>query len=66
MRTTIADIAKEAGVSKATVSRVLNDSVEGVGEETRSRVKAIMARMDFEPCGVARGLATGKSRSATP
>ena len=63
MKTTIADIAKEAGVSKATVSRVLNESAAGVGVETRSRVKAIIERLDFEPCGVARGLATGKSRS---
>jgi LacI family transcriptional regulator len=63
MRTTIDDIAKEAGVSKATVSRVLNERAAGVGAETRSRVKSIIERMDFEPCGVARGLATGKSRS---
>lgn len=63
MRATIADIAKEAGVSKATVSRVLNEAVEGVGSETRLRVKAVMERMEFEPCGVARGLATGKSLS---
>jgi len=63
MRATIADIAKEAGVSKATVSRVLNERLEGVGAETRLRVKEVMERMDFEPCGVARGLATGKSLS---
>jgi LacI family transcriptional regulator len=63
MRTTIADIAKEAGVSKATVSRVLNERAEGVGSETRARVKSVIERMEFEPCGVARGLATGKSRS---
>jgi LacI family transcriptional regulator len=63
MRTTIADIAKEAGVSKATVSRVLNEAAEGVGSETRLRVKEVMERLDFEPCGVARGLATGRSRS---
>ena len=63
MRTTIADIAKAAGVSEATVSRVLNDRTEGVGAETRTRVKAVMERMDYEPCGVARGLATGKSLS---
>ena len=63
MRTTIADIAKEAGVSKATVSRVLNGKAEGVGKETRLRVKALIEQMDFEPCGVARGLATGKSCS---
>ena len=48
MRTTIADIAKEAGVSKATVSRVLNGKAEGVGKETRLRVKALIEQMDFE------------------
>jgi LacI family transcriptional regulator len=63
MRTTIADIAREAGVSEATVSRVLNERTEGVGAATRARVKQVMARMEFEPCGVARGLATGKSSS---
>ena len=61
--TTIADIAKAAGVSEATVSRVLNERAEGVGAETRKRVKGIIEQMQFEPCGVARGLATGKSRS---
>jgi LacI family transcriptional regulator len=63
MGITIADIAKEAGVSKATVSRVLNERAEGVGPETRLRVKAIIERREFEPCGFARGLATGRSRS---
>lgn len=63
MRTTIADIAKEAGVSKATVSRVLNENASGVGAETRARVKALIEKMDFAPSGFARGLATGKSRS---
>ena len=61
--TTIADIAKEAGVSKATVSRVLNGKAEGVGDATRLRVQAVIKKMEFEPCGLARGLATGKSRS---
>lgn len=63
MRITIADIAQEAGVSLATVSRVLNDKPEGVGEETRKRIKEIIERTEYKPCGVARGLATGKSRS---
>lgn len=63
MKTTIADIAREGGVSKATVSRVLNERAEGVGRLTRERIKSLMERMEFEPCGVARGLATGKNRS---
>ena len=61
--TTIADIAKLAGVSKATVSRVINERAEGVGAETRARVKAVIEAAGFQPSGVARGLATGKSRS---
>jgi len=63
MKPTISDIANEAGVSLATVSRVLNDKAEGVGPETRARVKAIIERLGYEPCGVARGLATGRSRT---
>jgi LacI family transcriptional regulator len=62
MSVTIADIAKEARVSKATVSRVLNDRAEGVGAETRLRVKEVMRRLDFTPSGAARDLATGRSR----
>ena len=45
MSVTIADIAKEAQVSKATVSRVLNDRAEGVGAETRLRVNEVMRRL---------------------
>lgn len=63
MKTTIDDIARKAGVSKATVSRVLNNRPEGVGPETRSRIKELILETGFQPSGFARGLATGKSRS---
>ena len=63
MKITIADIAEKAGVSKATVSRVLNDRPEGVGKETRERIQQIVRDTGFQPSGVARGLATGKSRT---
>jgi LacI family transcriptional regulator len=63
MKITIADIARQAGVSKATVSRVLNNNPEGVGENTRARIQRILDETGFHPCGIARGLATGKSRS---
>lgn len=63
MRPTISDIAHEAGVSLATVSRVVNDKAEGVGAATRQRVKDVIARRGYAPCGVARGLATGRSRA---
>lgn len=60
---TIADIAARAGVSKTSVSRVLNNRTEGVGPETRERIRRILDETGFQPSGVARGLATGESRS---
>jgi LacI family transcriptional regulator len=63
MKITIADIARQAGVSKATVSRVLNNRAEGVGPDTRQRIQAILRETGFQPSGFARGLATGKSAS---
>jgi len=50
MRVTVEEIAKIAGVSKATVSRVLN-SAPGVGEETRNRVQAIINRLHYSNDG---------------
>jgi len=63
MKITIADIAEKAGVSKATVSRVLDNRPEGVGAETRLRIQKILCETGFQPSGLARGLATGKSRT---
>ena len=48
MRVTIDDIAKLAGVSKATVSRVINNSPNGVGEETRKRVLQVVKDTNYE------------------
>ncbi len=47
MKTTVEEIARIAGVSKATVSRVLNDSPSGVGAETRKRVQQIIKSMGY-------------------
>jgi LacI family transcriptional regulator len=52
---TIRDVAKSAGVSIATVSRVLNDSSR-VSEGTRSRVWAAFQELDFWPNEAARSL----------
>ena len=51
----IYDIAARAGVSTATVSRVINDSPK-VRPETAERVRAAMAELDFTPNVFARGL----------
>lgn len=53
---TINDISRSAGVSKATVSRVLN-SPEKVKESTRAKVLAIIQKSNYEPSSVARSLA---------
>ena len=59
-RPTINDIARMAGVSKKTVSRVINKS-PFVKEETRERVEAIIARHGYAPDPQARGLAFRRS-----
>jgi LacI family transcriptional regulator len=56
----MADVARVAGVSKQTVSRVINNRNEN-SEETRQRVLEVIARLDYRPHGVARSLATSKT-----
>jgi LacI family transcriptional regulator len=58
---TILDVAEEAQVSKSTVSRVLNGSPY-VAHETRERVLAVVARLDFRANTAAQGLRTTRSR----
>lgn len=57
---TIYDVAREAGVSLATVSRVINGS-NVVKPGTRDRVMDAIQRLDFKPNQIARGLATSKT-----
>jgi hypothetical protein len=54
---TIYDIAKEAGVSPATVSRVLTNNAR-VSDEKRLAVEGLIHKYDFRPNAVARGLST--------
>ena len=59
-RVTIKVVAKEAGVSTQTVSRVLNDRVD-VAPETRQRVKDVIQRLGYHPSAVARSLIQQRS-----
>lgn len=59
-RVTIADIAKRAGVSKATVSRVLNSKPD-VDESTRQRIFGIIQETGYAPRVTAVSLATGRT-----
>ena len=47
-RATISDVARQTGVSKATVSAVLNDST-AVGSDTRDRVLATIDQLNYRP-----------------
>src|SRR3954465_550459 len=58
----MADVAKLAGVSHQTVSRVINDSTH-VRPETRRRVLAAMRQLDSRPTPAARALVTGRSQT---
>src|SRR5713101_8637998 len=58
---TIEDIAKLAGVSKTTISRVLNHKPD-VDPATRERILRIIAEQNFVPSTAASGLAGGRSR----
>ena len=57
---TIAEVAKQAGVGVATVSRVLNGS-PAVREETRRRVLDSIDQLGYAPNAAARALSTGRS-----
>jgi LacI family transcriptional regulator len=58
---TIYDIAKLAGVSASSVSRVINDK-PGVNPETRRKIKALLEDNNYVPNDIARGLVTRNSR----
>lgn len=62
MAVTISDIAKEAGVSQATVSRVLNQSGY-VKEETRKKILNVIEKLNYSPSAIARSLSTNKTNT---
>lgn len=60
MSVTINDIAKESGVSCATVSRVLNDSGY-VKYETKQKILKVIEKLNYTPSAIARSLSTNKT-----
>jgi len=60
-RVSIKDIAKIAGVSQSTVSRVINKPHE-VSEELRKKVMRVIKMFDYTPNSVARGLRKGSTK----
>ncbi|QPC80825.1 LacI family DNA-binding transcriptional regulator [Phototrophicus methaneseepsis] len=59
---TLADIAREAGVSKQTVSRVVNNNPD-VAIATRKRVQAIIDRLDYQPNALAKSLSARQTHT---
>ena len=59
---TVIDVARQAGVSSATVSRVLNGNTT-VTAEMRERVTAAVKRLDFRPNPMAQGLRKGQTNT---
>lgn len=59
---TIDDVAREAGVSVSTVSRILNDKPD-VAKRTRQHVKQVMEELGYAPHALAQRLASNRSRS---
>jgi len=62
MTASIKDVARESGVSIATVSRVLND-VNVVNEETKKKVLIAIKLLDYRPNIIARSLKTHRTRT---
>lgn len=62
MALTIEDIAREAKVSKATVSRVMNKT-KAVSPELAKRVTDVIEKNNFKPNELARGLVTSKTNT---
>lgn len=58
---TIRDVAREIGVSVATISRVINDQ-PGVGQKTRERVQTLLKDYGYTANQQAQHLATGRSK----
>lgn len=57
---TIKDVAARAGVSRQTVSRVINNKAE-VSPETRARVLATIKELDYRPNAIARSMVAGRT-----
>ena len=59
-RPTIYEVAREAGVSRQTVSRVINNRPD-VAPETRERILRIISELDYRPSAIARSLSKQRS-----
>ncbi len=61
-KSTLADVAAAAGVSRSTASRALNDSPR-ISESTKKRIRAVARQINFVPNAQGRALAVGRSET---
>lgn len=61
-RVTIDDVARQAGVSKTTISRYLNKKFECMSEKSKNRIAAVIEELQYRPNNLARSLKSSKSR----
>ena len=59
---TIRDVAKQAGVSIKTVSRVVNNQSE-VSSNTREKVQQVISELDYRPNSNAQSLVSGRTKT---
>ncbi|WP_250439799.1 LacI family DNA-binding transcriptional regulator [Caballeronia sp. AZ1_KS37] len=61
-RATITDVAREAGTGKTSISRYLNGELGVLSPDLRERIEAAIAKLDYRPNQMARGLKRGRNR----
>jgi len=64
-KVSIAEIARQLGVSKTLVSLVLNNKADehGISRETQERVREKIRELNYQPDILAQGFRTGKTRT---
>ena len=63
MEKTLKQLAQEAGVSIATVSKVVNGRDEHISEATRKRIRELVESSGYRPNAIAKGLKEKKTKT---